>query len=268
MYLAQLYKPILKWVKPVSRTVLVWSGEAIQCLQDCCTDWDLCKNICEDLDDLTEAVSSYVTFCENLVIPQRSFLAYPDNKPLFCKTVQNTIIQQNKYFNQGDITLYNDQRKKVRKDFKLAKRNYKDKVQNLFREGNSHSAGEGMKAMMGTQSKQGPISFSGMSHLVLSNALNCFYNCFDVHDFSQEISVFKNYHQQNSVYIDRSMVLKLFMGIKETKSPGPGGVGCRVLKRCAVQLSDIFCFIFIRSLQLCKVPVLWKSSITFPVPKN
>lgn len=52
------------------------------------------------------------------------------------------------------------------------------------------------------------------------------------------------------------------------KSPGPDGIGGRVLKHCGMQLADIFCFIFQLFLQLHKVPRLWKDSIIAPVPKT
>lgn len=82
------------------------------------------------------------------------------------------------------------------------------------------------------------------------------------------MSVFKNaVSSQNSV-VDRSKVCKLFRGVKERKSPGPDGIGGRVLKNCADQLADIFTFIFSISLQLHKVPSLWKDSIIVPVPKS
>ncbi|KAA8585524.1 hypothetical protein FQN60_004218 [Etheostoma spectabile] len=43
---------------------------------------------------------------------------------------------------------------------------------------------------------------------------------------------------------------ELFRGVKERTSPGPDGIGGWVLRNCAVQLADIFCFISQMSLQL------------------
>ncbi len=33
------------------------------CLE--CTDWELFKSVCTDLDDLTETVTNYIVFCED-----------------------------------------------------------------------------------------------------------------------------------------------------------------------------------------------------------
>lgn len=73
VYLVPLYKSVLKKTKPERHLVPVWSEESIKCLQDCfsCTDWDVFINVCADLDELTETMSAYITFCEDLVIPKK-----------------------------------------------------------------------------------------------------------------------------------------------------------------------------------------------------
>ena len=54
----------------------------------------------------------------------------------------------------------------------------------------------------------------------------------------------------------------------ERNSPSPDGIGGQTLKNCGEQLADIFCFIFMLSLQLHKAPCLSKDCILVPVPKN
>lgn len=123
--------------------------------------------------------------------------------------------------------------------------------------------------MMGMNSKKFYISLDGKLDFDLSNDLNVFYNRFNSHDFRQELAVFNNGAlDQSRVNVDKDMVLKLFRGVRERKSPGPDGIWGRILKNCAEQLADIFCFIFKMSLNLHKVPRLWKESIIVPVPKN
>lgn len=136
----------------------------------------------------------------------------------------------------------------MRKDLKAAKFSYKDKVEKLLSSGNSRPAWEGVKSMMGMPLKKGVISQKDKSDLELANELNIFYNRFNLHDFSKELSVFKNTAEQTTVQVDRDQVLKLFRGVRERKSPGPDGIGGRILKNCADQLADIFSFIFKLSL--------------------
>ena len=167
------------------------------------------------------------------------------------------------------MTQYRVFQKQAKKELKLAKLNYKDKVEKMLSTSNSHPAWEGVKAMMGMQSKKCPISLNGMSDLAISNELNTFYNRFNTYDFSEELSVFNSIAPgQSNVQVDRNKVLTLFRGLKERKSPGPDGIGGHILKNCAEQLADIFCFIFKMSLHLHTVPNLWKDSIIVPVPKN
>lgn len=71
-----------------------------------------------------------------------------------------------------------------------------------------------------------------------------------------------------TVHIDSGTVFNLFRKTKERKSPGPDGIGGRILTYCALQLADIFCFLFNMSLQTHRVPQLWKKSVIVPVPKN
>lgn len=90
VYLVPSYKSVLKRNKPERRLVPVWSEESIYCLQDCLhdTDWDLFRNVCEDLDELTDVVSSYVSFCESSIIPRKEISLYPHNKPWVTKGVK------------------------------------------------------------------------------------------------------------------------------------------------------------------------------------
>ena len=111
------YKHVLKRTEPECHLVLVWSDESIQCLQDCfsCTDWDLFKDVCSNLDELTE------TDCEDSVIQFFYKSIFCNNKPWVSKSVKNIITQRNS-FNQGDDTRWRKLQKQVKKELKL---NYK-----------------------------------------------------------------------------------------------------------------------------------------------
>ncbi|MED6243598.1 hypothetical protein ATANTOWER_023241 [Ataeniobius toweri] len=98
-----------------------------------------------------------------------------------------------------------------------------------------------------------------------------FNNCFNVHDFSEEVSGFGDSllnSIQNNFSVDRDRVLKLFWGVKEKKGSGSDCIGGVIFKSCAFQLADMFCFIFQMSLKLQKVPSLWTDSIIVAIPKS
>ena len=146
--------------------------------------------MCQDLDELTETVSDYVKFCKELIIPKKCIHIFPNNKPWVSKSLINVINQRNICFNQGDETQYRVLQKQVKREITLAKRNYKDKIEGMLTAGNSRPAWEGVKSMMGLQTKRHPVSYYDKSDAELSNDLNSFYNHFNVHDFREELAGF------------------------------------------------------------------------------
>ena len=113
------------------------------------------------MDEITEIVSDYVKFCEGLCIHQNSISVFPNNKPWVLKSVKNAINKRNTSFNTGDMDTYKELQKQVRKEIKLAKQQYKDRVENLFSTGSAQCpAWEGVKSLLGTQPHKNNISVS------------------------------------------------------------------------------------------------------------
>ncbi len=85
VHLIPTYRQKLKSVKPVLRTVKRWTNEAEQDLKACfdLTDWTVFESAANDLDELTETVTSYISFCEDMCIPTRTRLTYNNDKPRF-----------------------------------------------------------------------------------------------------------------------------------------------------------------------------------------
>jgi len=81
------YRPVLKRKNVETRVIKTWTNEACDQLQACfdCTDWNLFKDTCADLDDLVFTVNSYIQFCEDLTIPQKTVSVYPNSKPWLTK---------------------------------------------------------------------------------------------------------------------------------------------------------------------------------------
>lgn len=52
-------------------TIKCWSEDSISKLHGCleCTDWSVFYDACDDCNDLTEVVSSYISFCVDTNIP-------------------------------------------------------------------------------------------------------------------------------------------------------------------------------------------------------
>ncbi|KAK0133131.1 putative protein MSS51, mitochondrial [Merluccius polli] len=189
---------------------------------------DLVVGFHPGLNELTVTVSAYIKYCENLIIPMKAISIFPNNKPWVSKSVKNIINQRNISFQ--DVTL-------LRRELKLAKLNYKDKVESLLSSGTSRPAWDGLKCMMGLQSKKTPVSLNGKSDPELANELNIFYNRFNTYDFSKELCEYSNMcteqQYETGIVVDKEHVCKFLRGVKERKSPD-----------------------------------LWKESVIVPVPKT
>lgn len=63
--LIPVYMQRLKLSKPVARKSKKWTSEAVGDLQACldCNDWDMFRTATNCLDELTDAVTSYISFC-------------------------------------------------------------------------------------------------------------------------------------------------------------------------------------------------------------
>ncbi|KAL3991911.1 protocadherin gamma subfamily B [Sarotherodon galilaeus] len=82
VHLIPVYRQKLKRAKPVVKTVKKWTNAAKQELQDCfdCTDWTVFEAASDNLDELTDTVTSYISFCEDVCVPTKTFCTYNNNK--------------------------------------------------------------------------------------------------------------------------------------------------------------------------------------------
>ncbi len=85
VHLITAYRQKLKLCKPVVRTSKQWTSEAMEDLQACldCTDWDVFRTSTNSLDEFTEAVTSYISFCEYSCVPSHTRVSYNNDKPCF-----------------------------------------------------------------------------------------------------------------------------------------------------------------------------------------
>lgn len=67
------YRTALRRGKTLIKHVKNWTEEAILSLKGCfdCTDWGMFKESCTNINDLTDVVSCYVSYCVDNVIPDK-----------------------------------------------------------------------------------------------------------------------------------------------------------------------------------------------------
>ena len=104
VHLIPAYRQKLKLCKPVVRTSKLWTSEAVEDLQACfdCTDWDMFRTATNSLDEYTEAVTSYISFCEDSCVPSRTRVIYNNDKPWFTAKLKKLRLEKEEALRSRD----------------------------------------------------------------------------------------------------------------------------------------------------------------------
>ncbi len=113
--LVPTYKTVLKCEKAQLIKRKDWSEDATLRLKGCmeCTDWTVFMDSGLDIDELTDVICSYVTFCEDMLIPVKSFKKFPNSKPWVTKSLKILLSKRNRAFKEGDAVEYFRLKKKL-----------------------------------------------------------------------------------------------------------------------------------------------------------
>lgn len=241
----------------------MWTGEAVEELRGAlkCTEWDVFKDSSSNLDEMTDVISSCVSYLKNSIIPTKRVKVFPNNKPWLDKAVKDALHRKHKAFLHGDGKDKIEAKKEVRYEIKRAKLQYKSEIEEKFHSNDLRAVWDGMKAMTGQDKKNpGSVIIDGFdSNLGLANALNDFYLRFnDEHDFTKDhgnfVDSLNDITANPQPTISAISVRSMFLKCNVRKSPGPDMITGKLLKVCADQLCDIFSDLFNLSLSQHKVP--------------
>lgn len=122
VHLLPTYKTLLRRGKVESKEVKVWTEDSTQCLQECfkCTDWDIFKDSCDTLDELTDVCCSYAAFCRDMIIPVKTVKMYPNNRPWVSRAFVCALNKKKQAFSQGDLYAQKEANTELR-NFKIKK---------------------------------------------------------------------------------------------------------------------------------------------------
>ncbi len=281
VHLIPTYRQKLKSSKPVLRTVKRWTNEAEQDLKACfdLTDWSVFEVTATDLDELTETVTSYISFCEDICIPTRTFLSFNNDKPWFTGKLKQLRQAKEDAYRSGDKILYNQARNRLTKEIRVAKNNYSEKLKKELSANDPASVWTCLRNI--TMYKTPPPQ--SVENQQLADDLNVFYCRFEKSRLTP--STRSDLHFTYSptppatplppsptilpaFKVCVEDVNRVFRKQKSRKASGPDSISPACLKVCADQLAPIFTQIFNRSLELCEVPCCFKCSTIVPVPKK
>ncbi len=127
--------------KPVLKTLKRWTNETERVLQACLdlTDWSVFEAAANDLDKLTETVTSYISFCEDMCISTRTHLTYNNDKPWFTAKLKQLRQAKEDAYRKGDQVWYKQAKYTLEKETRVAKSNYSNKPRIQFSSSDSAS---------------------------------------------------------------------------------------------------------------------------------
>ncbi|KAL0152423.1 hypothetical protein M9458_052146 [Cirrhinus mrigala] len=249
VHLLPAYRQKLKSAKPVVRTVKKWTVEAEQDLQACfeLTDWSVFEAATTDLNELTDTVTSYISFCEDMCVPTRTYLTFNNDKPWFSAKLKQLCQAKEDAYRSGNKALYKQAKYTLNREIRVAKLNYSGKLKKQLSRNDSKSVWNGLKAITSYKSPSPSTEASQQ----LADDLNEFYCRFEKQQTGltpyTHPTVPQHSHQHPA---PPSPLLFLNLPLR------------------SVKLSSIFTLIFNRSLELCIVPSCFKRSTMIPVPKK
>ncbi|KAJ8399577.1 hypothetical protein AAFF_G00409880 [Aldrovandia affinis] len=173
----------LKLSKPVVRRVKVWSSEARERLSAWLERAGCDQGLMEwagpeagnNLDEYTDTVISFISFCEEVCVPVRTRKIYNNDKPWFSAQLRRLRSEKEEARRSGDKDRFKEAKYRFAKAAKEAKHRFSEKLQQQFSEGNPASVWKGLKTITNYKPKSPQTS----DNLSLANELNEFYCRFE-----------------------------------------------------------------------------------------
>ena len=261
------YRQKLKTQKVQTQTIMAWTADSIESLKGCfdLTDWDVFFEECNgDLNLLYDTICSYITYCADSVIPTKQIKIFANNKPWITKDLKTCLNLKKIAFIQGDQQRVKELKKELKQKTRLAKLNYKNKMEENFINGDIRHAWKSLNTMMGRNKNTAAVQCP--DPVAFAEELNTFYARFNNTDPEEEMVTLL--YPPESICIEEKRVISIFSHLHSSKAPGPDGLKGRVLKECANQLGGVMTKIFQLFLDASFVPRAWKETTIIPVPKK
>ena len=100
-----------------TRKMKLWLQETTLKLQGCldCTVWEDFIETSRDINELTDEVSSWVSYCEDIVIPEKVVKIYANSEPWVSKHLTVLLNKKISAFKQGNFSELNVLQKEIKK---------------------------------------------------------------------------------------------------------------------------------------------------------
>ena len=263
IHLIPSYKP-LSTTKPTYVSCRKYSDENCDNLLACfdTTIWDNLISEDDNIDQQTNILSDYISFCTDLCIPPKTVRKQANHKPWITKNITHMIDQKQHAHQSGNKKLYHKLKRSITKAIKKSKQEYSNKIQqHLIQE--PARAWNDIKKISGLPTNDTTpttnITFQ-------PNDLNNFFCRYEKSDIRKP-TIDTTKVTAPDFEITEDTVLKQLKSLNPRKGPGPDGLIPKVLKFCAYQLAPIITKLYTNSIESQTTPILWKSAIVKPIPK-
>ena len=190
IHLIPAYRPKIQSDPIVKKSVKVWTPESEEQLRGCfeCTEWSMLVDSCDSVSDAANVASSYVTFCEDMLIPSKTVKVLPNNKARISKSIKSTLNEKKIAFQTGDRAEKKRVQAKLMRELREGKREYKAKIEK-FQTGNMADAWDGLKTLTGEKKNKSSCShMTAEEQVKFSNELTDFYCRFERDDLGEDIN--------------------------------------------------------------------------------
>lgn len=161
------YKQLLKREKCTNIIVRDWNKQTEKRLQGCfdCTDWSVLHDASGGVDLNVNVLSSYISFCVDVIVATRVVKAYPNNKPWITKDVKLLVNEKKRLMNPRDRDQLRALQKRIDRKISDEKKVYKNKVEALFKSNRSKEAWRGLKMLCSSKSKKATVEPDNINYI-------------------------------------------------------------------------------------------------------
>ena len=89
--------------------------------------------MCTSFNEVTDVISSHISFCVDSVIPSKHITIFPNNKPWVTKDLKGVLNKKKRVFFQGTTDEKKQVNREVRGAIRKAKEKYRKKIESKFR---------------------------------------------------------------------------------------------------------------------------------------
>lgn len=270
VHLLPTYRSVFKTCKPVTKVIKTWSNDSIEELRGCflCTDWDVFYQDV-NIDAVTETITAYISFCVDLVIPQRVIKMYPNNKPYITRGIKDCIKRKKMAYRLGDTIGLKAAQKDLNQQLSSARRQYKEHTEQQLSKCKPKELWNSIKGMTNMIPLRKPLHDN--NEMDRANELNNFYLRFETNTFNECNKILGEINCNmgtSRILIHSEDVTRVLKTQCSSKATGPDDMSCFLLKTFAEELTPAWQRLFQLSIDTYTIPELWKKSTIIPIPKN